>query len=102
MLRPGQVLSSSAGRMWSVLGGFIDGLTGAGVGALWDGGHCSCELGYRTCLALRRKPVPVQRIIRVWLLECLSVSCVKFSQTARTLDSASSVMVIADVLQWRL
>lgn len=43
MLPSGQVLSASAGRMWSVLGGFVDGLTGAGVGALWDGGHCSCE-----------------------------------------------------------
>ena len=42
-LPPGQVLSASAGRMWSALGGFVDGLTGAGVGALWDGGHCSCE-----------------------------------------------------------
>lgn len=41
MLPPGQVLSGSAGRMWSVLGGFV----GAGVGALWDGGHCSCEPG---------------------------------------------------------
>ncbi|KAA8580295.1 hypothetical protein FQN60_005830 [Etheostoma spectabile] len=29
--------------MWSVLGRFVDGLTGAGVGALWEGGHCSCE-----------------------------------------------------------
>lgn len=26
-----------------MLGGFVNGLTGAGVGALWDGGHCSCE-----------------------------------------------------------
>lgn len=42
-LPPDQVLSASAGRMWSVLGGFVNGLTGAGVGALWDGGHCSCE-----------------------------------------------------------
>lgn len=28
-----------------MLGGFVDGLTGAGAGALWDGGHCSCEPG---------------------------------------------------------
>lgn len=47
MLPPGQVLSVSVGRMWSVLGGFVDGLTGAGVGALWDGGHCSCEPGVK-------------------------------------------------------
>lgn len=39
--RPGLIWFS--GRMWSVLGGFVDGLTGACVGALWDGGHCSCE-----------------------------------------------------------
>lgn len=30
------VLSASAGRMWSALGGFVDGLTGAGVGVLWS------------------------------------------------------------------
>lgn len=46
MLPSGQVLSVSVGRMWSVLGGFVDGLTGAGV-ALWDGGHCSCEPGVK-------------------------------------------------------
>lgn len=84
MLPPGQVLSGSAGRMWSVLGGFVDGLTGAGVGALWDGGHCSCEPRSRKRLVLCRKPAPVGGIIRVRVLERLKVSFVKFSQTART------------------
>lgn len=41
--------------------------------------------GYRKRLVLCRKPVPVWGIIRVWVLECLKVSFVKFSQTARSL-----------------
>lgn len=28
-----------------MLRGFVDGLTGAAVAALWDGDHCSCEPG---------------------------------------------------------
>lgn len=31
-----------------MLGGFVNGLTGAGVGALWDGGHCFCEHGEKS------------------------------------------------------
>lgn len=52
ILPPGLLLSASAGRMWSVLGGFVDGLTGAGVGLLWAGGHCFWKPGLQKTSAV--------------------------------------------------
>lgn len=51
--------------MWSVLGGFVDGLTGAGDGALWDGGHCSCEHWVANVWCYAESPAAVGGIIRV-------------------------------------
>lgn len=38
-----------------MLGGFVDGLTGAGVGALWDGGHCYCKPRVQKTSAIMQK-----------------------------------------------
>lgn len=64
-----------------MLGGFVDGLTGGGVWALWDGGHCSCKLGVENVM---QKAHCCGGIISVWVLERLKVSFVEFSQTTRT------------------
>lgn len=77
----------AAGRMWSVLGGFVDGLTGAAVGVvvvrwplfLWAWGAENLQGGWS------RKPVPVRGIIRgSGPLECLKVSLFFFGESART------------------
>lgn len=65
-----------------MLGGFVDGLTGAGVGALWDGGHCYCKPGVQKTSAVM--PFLCGGIIRTGALEHLKVSFIKSSQTART------------------
>ncbi len=74
MLPPGQVLSALAGRMWSVLGGFVDGLVSGLCGMVVI---VPVNQGYRKRLVLCRKPVPVGGIIRVRVLERLRVSFVK-------------------------
>lgn len=38
-----------------MLGGFVDGLTGAGVGALWDGGHCFWKSGVQKTSGVMQK-----------------------------------------------
>ncbi len=38
-----------------MLRGFVDGLTGAGIGVLWDGGHCSCESGVQKTSGVMKK-----------------------------------------------
>ena len=63
-----------------MLGGFVDGLTGAGDGALWDGGHCSCEHWVANVWCYAESPAAVGGIIRVRTLEHLKVSFVKFAK----------------------
>lgn len=54
-----------------MLGGFVSGLTGAGVGALWDGGHCSCEHMSRNRRVSCKNSAPVGGIRRARVLVSL-------------------------------
>lgn len=77
--RPRPLLSASAGRMWSVLGGFVDGLTGSGVGVLWDGAHCFWKPGLQKTSAVVQKARSCAGIIRTGALQHLKVTFITSS-----------------------
>lgn len=65
-------------------GGFVDGLTGAGVGVLWDGGHCCWKPGVQKTSAVMQNTRSCGGIRRTRALEHLKVtfmtsSCQDFS-----------------------